>query len=199
MRSSLSTLVTLIFLSTAVGCGDDSPTAPRDPGTVTNGDFEGGSISAWKTLGLSAAYNGTRTYAELLALGSPTSFEPGYEGGEYAAFARTGSGIEAGFYQTIPVTPGESLYVRADFLVREVQIPDQERAEQWVRLYLDGQLVDEQHVPSTLAASGTLSGRFTPTGRQMKFTMVSYRPLNEGTGNGFVAFDNAWVSGDFVE
>ena len=65
-----------------------------------------------------------------------------------------------------------------------------------MRLYLDGELVQEQVIPASLAASGGFRGSFTTRDDRLTFTMVSFRSLSFSTGNGTVAFDNAQISPD---
>lgn len=166
------------------------------PGDISliNGDFENGTFAGWTPIWTAKGDHMAVNYTEVPGWMGPHMVVTPYPSGMYGGLVRTGDGEEAGYEQTIEVPANKAVFYHLDFVVRENQIPSQERAMQTVRLYLNDELVDELYVQYLDEVAFAFEGSYFPQGETLTFRMVSYRPLNAYTGWGQVIFDNAEVS-----
>ncbi len=160
---------------------------------VVNGDFENGTLDGWTTVGTGPFVHPMAiAYAAMPdQLFEDAGVNPVAHGGVYCAFVQTGSGIELGFEQAIVVKAGVKYAFYADYLLREAQIPGQDRVAQTIQLYIDGTLM-ASHTSGTLAVPeyGSFSGYYVPATDQLTLRVVSVRPLDIGTGMGEMCLDN---------
>jgi hypothetical protein len=195
--AGLSTLARATSAILALCVGVFSGTASAN--LLTNGDFEAGTLAGWSNVGpdLSPGCGGQHqavAYASAIgAFCSSAPLVPPYAGGTFAAYSRTGDGTDIGFGQTVAVIAGVPIFFSLDFAVREVQIAGEGRANQMVKLFLNGDMVASQSFGAPTTNFGHFEGLYTPGGSSLDFVMVSNRPLSFGTGFGQVFFDNAVI------
>jgi cysteine-rich repeat protein len=160
---------------------------------VVNGDFELGTLDGWTTVGTGPFVHPMAVaYAAMPdQLFEDVGVNPVARGGVYCAFVQTGSGIELGFEQTIAVKAGVKYAFYADYLLREAQIPGQDRVVQTIQLTMNGVLI-ASHTSGALPVPeyGSFSGYFVSTTGQLTLRVVSVRPLALGTGMGQMCLDN---------
>jgi len=160
---------------------------------VVNGDFENGTLDGWNTVGNGPSVHPVAiTYAAMPGyIPAYASVDPVVNGGTYCGFVRTGDGIEIGFEQTIVVKAGVKYALYADYLLREAQIPGQDRVAQAIQLTIDGALL-ASHTSGALPVPerGSFSGYYVPTSNEVTLRVVSMRPLDLGTGMGQMCLDN---------
>jgi hypothetical protein len=159
---------------------------------VVNGDFEDGTLTGWTEVGTGPfVKHQAIAYTAIPDDWADAGVTPVAHGGTYCALVVTGSGIQLGFEQVIAVKSGLRYAYYADYLLKEAQIPGQDRAFQTVQLYINGALV-ASHTSGALATPeyGSFSGYYIPTTNELTLRVVSVRILSLGTGQGRMCLDN---------
>lgn len=162
---------------------------------VTNPGFESGTVDGWTIVGENDGCNGLQAvqYSAVPSSGGDDSIPS--LGGNYAAYIRPGGVEDTGMIQTVNGVPAVELSYSVDFYVREVQLPNDNRTEQTVYLYLNDTLVDQLTVGSPSDDPGTdgnFSGTFDNPSNNVDIKIISER-ASCGFAWGQLIVDNVFL------